>query len=449
MYPEPSTAQILTLDADRGARRRLSRVRKESRNLSLQTPGMEWAEMLDGARPVVSGVRVNQGTAMRIAAVYACVAHIANYVAARPAITYRTLDNTGNGRPGKERATKHPLYNILKEQPNPHMRSFELKRLLTGHALLWGNAYAEVERNEGGQVIALWPMRPDRMRVALSRDGLSLFYFYTFPDAEERPLREVLHIKDLNTSDGLMGASRIQFARETIGLALAEEEYRARFLNNNATPGGVLKHQKSLSKEAKDRLRGEWASLHSGVTNAHRVAVLEEGLDWQSIGIPAKDMEFIEGRKFQKAEIATLFGVKPYKIGILESGTVSYASVEAQQIDNHIDTMLPWLKLFEGRFNMLFLGEAEQNMFVEFLVDDVLRGDSKTRAETLEIWKKNGVINANEWRLLENMNPRPDEGGDEYDDQKDAGESDDSDAEPLVTAPANGNGARHVNGHAR
>lgn len=408
--------------------------REEKRDLGINTPGLlDWF-VFGGGKPVSSGVRVTEQTSLQCVAVWACVSYIADYVASLPKITYRRLQPRG-----KQRAQNHYLYPILHDQPNPYQNDYEFVETLTGHVLLGGNAYAEIERDGAGKVANLWPLRPDRIRVVLQPDRI--IYFYTLPDGGEVALREVLHLRGFN-SDGIMGYSPIRMAREAVGLAIAEEEYRARFLGNNANPGGVLEHPNQLTDEAARRLRESWERMHQGLTNAHRVAILEEGVKWHQIGLAAKDIEFLEGRKYQKSEIATLFRVKPYKIGVLEPGTVSYASIEQQAIDTHIDTMRPWILRWERKFNALLTPAERRSYFVEFLMDAVLRGDTKSRYESYQFARQNGWLNANEIRELENMNPIDGPEGDEYWQPSNMVGA----ADPAPLPAPNGNG-RGLNGH--
>ena len=200
------------------------------------------------------------------------------------------------------------------------MTPFEFKQTLTGHLLLWGNAYAEIERDGAGKVEALWPLRPDHMRVQLFHG--KIFYYYTTPDGAERQITDVFHLRGLS-SDGLMGLSPIQLARETLGLAKALEEYRSRFFANDARPGGILMNPGELGDLAYARLRKAWEESHGGLNNRNRIAILEKGTTWQDVGVPPDDAQFIQGQEYQKSDIAAIFRVPSYKIGLLKPGTVS------------------------------------------------------------------------------------------------------------------------------
>lgn len=247
-----------------------------------------WLMEALGGGKVASGVVINEETAMQSTAVLACVRILAETIASLPLPVYRRLAGGG-----KERATDHYLYSILHDQPNPEMTSFEFREALMGHLALWGNAYAEVVRDEAGRVGALWPLRPDRMRV--SRDDQGLRYEYILPDGTIAIFRQqnIMHIRGLS-SDGIVGYSPIRLAREAIGLTLATEEFGARFFGQGSRPSGILEHPGRLSPEAKKNLRESWEEMHSGLTGAHRIAILEEGLTWRQIGIPPEDAQFLQ-----------------------------------------------------------------------------------------------------------------------------------------------------------
>lgn len=246
-------------------------------------------EALYLGRNSVTGVTVNERTALQCSAVFACVQLLAETVASLPLPVYRGLPPRE-----KERAYNHHLYPLLHDEPNPEMTSFNFREALQGHLALWGNAYAEIDWDmRSGKIRGLWPLRPDRMRVA-RREG-KLWYHYRLPDGTEAvlPAYRVWHIPGLGF-DGIMGYSPIHMAREAIGLALATEEYGARFFGNGATPGGVLQHPGTLGETAQGNLRKSWNEMHQGLANQHRIAILEEGMKYQQVGIPPEDAQFLE-----------------------------------------------------------------------------------------------------------------------------------------------------------
>jgi HK97 family phage portal protein len=370
--------------------------RRTLRNIGINTPGFTEYFAFGGGMSTASGVRVTEGNALLISTVYQCVRVIADTVASLPCFLYKRTAS------GKDRAENHAVYRVLHEQPNPFMTPFEMKQTLQGHLCLWGNAYAEIERGNNGQVQNLWPLRPDRMRLQVFQE--KVFYYYITPEGGERQLTDVFHLRGLS-SDGLIGYSPIALARESLGLQKASEEYRARFFSNDARPGGVLMHPGILGDQAFQQLRKRWDESHQGLSNRSRVAILEEGMQWKDVGIPPDDAQFIQGQEFQKSDIAAIYRVPSYKIGLLKPGTVSFASVEQQAIDFVTDCIRPWLVCWEERSTLSLLTPTERkSLFAEFKIDALLRGDSDSRAKFYQALFNLGAITINEIRSFENMN---------------------------------------------
>ncbi len=359
---------------------------------------MDW---FSGGGQAASGVTVNENTALQSTAVFACVRILAETIASLPLPVYRRLQGGG-----KERAADHYLYPLLHDQPNPEMTSFEFRETLMGHLALWGNAYAEIERDGAGRVRALWPLRPDRMQIR--RDAHGLRYEYTLPDGLIAVLRQrnIMHIRGLS-GNAIVGYYPIRLAREAIGLALATEEFGARFFGSGSRPGGVLEHPGKLSDEAAKRLRQSWEDVHSGLSGAHRVAILEEGIKWHQIGIPPEDAQFIDTRKFQIAEIARIFRV-PLHLLDEHDKAATYASVEQFALQFVIHTIRPWLVRWEQAFKRdLFLPQERDRYFAEFLVEGLLRGDIESRYRAYATARQWGWMSANDILELENRNPIP------------------------------------------
>ena len=352
------------------------------------------------------GYAVSEEGALRLAAVYACVKVLSETVASLPLILYERLER------GKRRATEQRLYRLLHDQPNPLMTAFEWREALTAHVVLWGNAFCEKEFNNAGQVIALWPLRPDKM-VDIRRSGSQLTYVYEDPNGKPIPLAEerVFHIRGLSP-DGLRGYSVIaDFARRLVGMGLAVQSFGETFFQNGARPGGVLQHPAKLSDEAYENLRESWSERHEGLSNAHRVAILEEGMTFQAIGTPPEEAQFLESMKFNRSQIASIFRVPPHLIGDLEKAT--FSNIEQQSIEFKTYTMEPWLVRWQQALNMRLLSEGEREVyFAEFLADALLRGDTASRYQAHSIGRQNGWLSANDIREIENLNPI--EGGDIY-----------------------------------
>ena len=361
-----------------------------------------------------SGKPVNEHTAMQMTAVYSCVRILAEAVAGLPLHLYKY---TASG--GKEKALSHPLYFLLHDEPNPEMSSFVFRETLMTHLLLWGNAYAQIIRNGKGEVIALYPLMPNRMRVDRDTKG-ELYYSYTRYSDEApaingmtvtlRP-RDVLHIPGLGF-DGLVGYSPIAMAKNAIGLAMATEEYGAKFFANGAAPGGVLEHPGTIKDPQK--VKESWNTAYQGSSNAHRVAVLEEGMKYQPIGISPEQAQFLETRKFQINEIARIFRVPPHMVGDLEKS--SFSNIEQQSLEFVKYTLDPWVIRWEQAISRSLLRTDEKKLlFAKFNVDGLLRGDYASRMNGYATARQNGWMSANDIRELENLDRIPTElGGDLY-----------------------------------
>jgi len=352
-----------------------------------------------------SGKTVNELTAMQTTAVYASVRILAETIASLPLHTYKYTSG------GKEKAVSHQLYYLLHDEPNPEMTSFVFRETLMSHLLLWGNAYAQIIRDGRGKVLTLYPLLPDRMTVDRTSSG-QLYYEYR-KDTGYVILRpeEVLHIPGLGF-DGLIGYSPIAMAKNAIGMAIATEEYGAKFFANGANPGGVLEHPGVVKDPA--RIRESWNAVYQGSGNAHRVAVLEEGMKFQPIGIPPEQAQFLETRKFQINEIARIFRIPPHMIGDLEKS--SFSNIEQQSLEFVKYTLDPWVVRWEQAMQRALLSSGEKkDYFIKFNVDGLLRGDYQSRMNGYAVGRQNGWMSANDIRELENLNRIPEElGGDLY-----------------------------------
>lgn len=357
--------------------------------------------LLDGPT-TATGRSVSASTAMKASAVFACVRVRAETVASLPWVVYRRLSGGG-----KERDPSHPLYELLHDQPNPEQTAIEFRENLIGHLDLWGNAYAEIDWDARGRVRALYPLRPDRVTEE-ERDG-QVYYVVTLPDGERKglPAWRVWHTR------GFMSLSIIGQAREAIGLALAGEEYGARFFGNDSRPGGVLKSPKVLTKEAAKNLKESWEAAHSGLENRHRVAVLEEGVEWQQIGIAPEDAQYLELRQFQVVDIARFFRVPPHKIASLERAT--FSNIEHQSIEFVVDCIRPiCVRLEQSARRCLLTTEERPTWIAEHVIDGLLRGDTASRYQAYAIGRQWGWLSADDIRELENQNPLPDGQGQSY-----------------------------------
>ena len=362
-----------------------------------------------------SGKPVNERTAMQTTAVYACVRILAEAVASLPLHVYEYQDDGG-----KKLVHDHPLYYLLHDEPNPEMTSFVFRETLMSHLLIWGNAYAQIIRDGAGRVLGLYPLLPDKMEV--QRDDKGNIYYVYSRNSDENPTfkeygniklkaEDVLHIPGLGF-DGLIGYSPIAMAKNAVGMTLACEEYGASFFANGANPGGVLEHPGVLKDPSK--VRESWNSVYRGVSNAHKIAVLEEGMKYQQIGIPPEEAQFLETRKFQINEIARLYRIPPHMVGDLDKS--SFSNIEQQSLEFVKYTLDPWVIRWEQSLQRSLLLPGEKGKyFIKLNVDGLLRGDYQSRMNGYAVGRQNGWFSANDIREMENMNPIPDEeGGNRY-----------------------------------
>lgn len=382
-----------------------------------RTAGSSYSFFLGGTS---SGKYVTERSAMQMTAVYCCVRILSEAVASLPLQFYRYTDDGG-----KEKAVEHPLYFLLHDEPNPEMTSFIFRETLMTHLLLWGNAYSQIIRNGKGEVVALYPLMPDRMKVDRDEHG-RLYYEYTVYDSDDvdgrkgtnkvgRNVRlqphDVLYIPGLGF-DGLVGYSPIAMAKNAIGLAIATEEYGSKFFANGAAPSGVLEHPGTIKDPSK--VRESWQATFGGSGNANKIAVLEEGMKYTPISISPEQAQFLETRKFQIDEIARIFRVPPHMIGDLEKS--SFNNIEQQSLEFVKYTLDPWVSRWEqAMVRALLTPDEKKKYFFKFNVDGLLRGDYQSRMNGYATARQNGWMSANDIRELENLDRIPaEQGGDLY-----------------------------------
>ena len=364
--------------------------------------------------PTAAGKTVTEQSAMQLTAVYACVRILAEAIAGLPLHLYRRGKNGS-----KDKAADHPLYSLLHDETNPEMTSFVFRETMMTHLLLYGNCYSQIIRDGRGQVTALYPLMPNQMSVDRDERG-QLYYTYLRSNEEAATMsgstvylmpEDVLHVPGLGF-DGLVGYSPIAMARNSIGMALACEEYGARFFANGASPSGVLEHPGTIKDIS--RLRESWNSVYGGSKNAGKVAILEEGMHYAPISISPNEAQFLETRKFQVDEIARIFHVPPHMIGDLERST--FSNIEQQSLEFVKYTLNPWVCRWEQALTRALLSPREKReYFIKFNVDGLLRGDYQSRMNGYAVGRQNGWMSANDIRELENLDRIPaEQGGDLY-----------------------------------
>lgn len=355
-----------------------------------------------------SGEQVSEDTALRLAAVWACVNKIAKTVAQIPLQVLQA--NTDEQGTTTSLAKNHPLYRLLHSQWNPYMTSYQARQMMQATVCLHGNAVAEIEWNNAGQVKALWPWPHSHVRY--ETDGFAVRYFFRDRRGTETriPSENILHLRGL-VMDGALGLSPIAACRESVGEGFAAQKYGARFYKNNARPGGVIEYDGQFSdQDAEKRFRRSWQEAQSG-DNVHKVAILPQGMKFVPFAISNEDAQFLETRKFNRTEIAAIFDVPPHMIGDLEKAT--YSNIEHQSLEAVIFNFMAWFVNWEQTLTAALLSPAQQRLYeIKHNVDGLLRGDTKSRWEAHQIAYLIGAKSPNEIRAHEGWNPRP--GGDRY-----------------------------------
>lgn len=354
-----------------------------------------------------AGVDIQGEKALTSTAVLAAVRILSEAVAQVPLHLYSRTAGTRR----KNIAPEHPVYRLLHDAPNPEQTSFEFREMLQGSLLCYGNAYAEIQRAPSGKVIALWPLLSDRTSIV--RDGGQV-YVKTKVDGVDVniPRDRALHLRGFTTS-GLMGLSLIRLASNAIGLSIAQETYSAKHFENGAMPSSIIQRPVGapvINDAGRAAIRAQVTQLYGGLTNAGRVALLEEGMTWGAAGISPKDSQLLEGKKFSVTDIARVFLIPPPMLMELDRAT--FTNIEHQGIQFVVYTLTAWLRRWEQRLGLDLLDARERDQYyAEFLVDGLLRGDVKTRYEAYASAIQNGWMSRNEVRDLENRDPV--DGGDE------------------------------------
>lgn len=374
----------------------------------------------------LTGVRIDADSAMKVSAVWACVRLISETMASLPLTVYRRLPDDE-----RERATDYYLYRVLRQRPNDYQIPFEFKQMLTAHALLRGDGYGRIVPGRQGFASQVLPLHPGRMtpewqdasgrwrgdsdpNYASVEVGAPVRYKYLQASGKEQifPEEEIFHLRGPWTH-GLKGLSVIEHARETIGLARATEEYGARFFGQNARPGGLLKMAGKLSEEGAKKLKKRWEEAYGGLTGSHRVAVLEEGLEWQQLGMTNEDAQFLLTRSFQVEDIARWFNVPLHMIQHSEKSTTWGTGIEQITLGFIKFTLRSWAARWEQCVARDLIAQPDI-YYAEFDFNDLERGDLKTRYEAYQIGRNGGWLSANDVRRKENMNPVEGPAGDAY-----------------------------------
>lgn len=374
---------------------------RDAQNATLLDTDGWFVDWLTGGAKTTAGMSVSEASSLRVATVFACVRNISEDIAKLPLILYRHLKPRG-----KERAVKLPLYSLLHDAPNPEMGSFDWRQTMTCDALLGGNGYSEIVRNNGGEVEYLSYIPRHRViNIFVEDDGVYYDVLQPHGGVATISSSNMFHLKGIG--DGYIGWSVIRLARETIGGAMAAEQHANSTFADAAIPSGILEHPGTLKGEARQNLIKTWEARHQ---NKRKIAVLEGGLKYNALSVSNKDSEFLESRQFSVDEICRWFRVPPHKVMHLLRST--FSNIEEQNIEYVVDCLTSWGVRWEQEIKRKLIPKRQSELFAEILFEGLLRGDSLKRATLLKEKIYSGQLSPNDAREIDGMNPV--DGGDEY-----------------------------------
>lgn len=361
-------------------------------------PAQWLIDWIHGGAETSSGKHISETSALKYSPFWAAVRVISGTIAALPFIVYRR-----DGKGGKTRANGHSVYQLLHNRPNEYMDALTFIETRQSHVLTYGNGFAEIQRDNGGRPIALWPLLPDRTFRKISDDGIPYYEVHQRKGpVVPLPDYNVLHIKGLGF-DGYTGYNVVSYHKEAIGYGVAVKEFGGRFFSNDASPGGVLTHPSHLGDPALKNLKESWNTEHKGLSRAHRIKILEEGMNWIKTGVDPEQAQALEVQKYTVADCARIFTIPPHKIGDLEHAT--FSNIEEQNIDFVTATMLYWFRKWELECDYkLFMPGERAKMFCEILVDGLLRGKTLARYNAYKMGWYSGFLCVNDIRRMENLN---------------------------------------------
>lgn len=360
-----------------------------------------------GGVPSYTGKLVSPQNAMGVAAFWACVNVLADDFATLPILAYRWI------QPGisREEARDHYLWPLMTEEANPRMPAHRFKKQMETWRNVWGNCYAEVETNGRGQVTALWPWRPDRVKVWLDNPNdvrSQIYYSYVPLDRSQKPITvsqdQMLHVRGTSL-DGIMGISVIEAHRHTLSLPMAMTEFSGRFYSNGASVRGVLQHPGKLGDKARASLE-ESMNKYRGLSNSHRLLILEESMEYKETAMPLRDAQFIESLNHSSETIASIMKVPQHRIGLLARSTNN--NIEQQSMEYNLYTMGPNAANWCGEAHSTLLSARERDsIFLEPDFRYLLAADHSARAAYYTAMGNVGAFAPDDFRHLEGKNPLP------------------------------------------
>jgi HK97 family phage portal protein len=376
---------------------------------SLKNPPDWVKETIFGGMPTSAGQNVSEEKALTLSTVFSCVRIISNSFAMIPLVVYKKLDPRG-----KERLQNSQSYKLLHDTPNPEQSSFEWRRLMATHMLLWGAGISEIERDANGFPVALWPIPPWRVTVKRSEIGdKTIFYEILDVNGSKRYiLPENIVVFTFFSLSVETWKSPIAIHRETLGSALAVKEYGAKTFGSGINPSAILSGVSFNEEDTEESIQKKYGAGYSGLNSGSRLMLLEEGVNFERVGLPPEDAQYLETRKMDVAEVARIYNVPLYMLNEIEKQTSWGTGVEEQKDGFVTFSMLPIYVQAEQELNRKVI--FEKKAFCEFLLAGLLRGTLGKRAEAYKTFVNMGVYSPDDIREMENENPIPDGRGNIY-----------------------------------
>ncbi len=355
------------------------------------------------------GIHINTKNALQTTAVFACVRLLSESIASLPLFLYRKTAT------GKEKAIDNPLYGVLHDVPNPEADSFQFWQAFVANMLIYGRGYAEVVRNNAGQVVQMWNITTPYVRVQRNSETQELEYVVTPSGKEQFILRkEQIFRVDWFSMDALNAFKPLELAQNAIGLGEAAEEYASDYFKNGTNVGGIIEWPDIMTDEQLESFKKDVRKKYEGLSNTARLMFLEQGAKFQKVADSPQESQMLETRKFQVEEVARFYNVPLHMIGDLDHAT--FSNIEQMSLNYVIYTLRPYLVRIErAAVAQLLTPLDRQSLFTKFSVDALLRGDYKSRMDGYAVARQNGWMSANDIRSLEDMDSiPPEQGGDAY-----------------------------------
>ena len=347
------------------------------------------------------GNTVTASNAQKIATVFSCVNIKANALSVIPIKTYKRTNT------GKTEYHESTLYNMLRYEPNPHLTASLYKKMISQDIDLFGNHYSQIIRNGLGEVVALYPLVADKMEVIINKDGKRTYKY----GGKYIRTQRVLHIYDIPDANGIKGISRIEYARQSLEFAKNAASHGNKLFKNSSTPSGAFETQETLDEESYNRLKEDITEKYTGLENSGTPLLLEGGLTFKPLSLKNSDAEWLASRKFNREEIAAIFGVPVAMLN--DASNTAYGNLEQKYLEFYSGTIFPLTTIIEEQLRQSLLQpQNKATTAIKFKYNTMLRVDTKTRAEYYQTRFNIGSISPNEIRSYEDENGF--DGGDEH-----------------------------------